>query len=699
MKKLTPVQVYVAVVCGVGLGLLATMIGEGDLGAILSARSLLFAGFVLIGELLPISVPRSREEDQITTSTTFALALLLTAGLLPAVAAQAAGSVIADLARRKPLWKTAFNAAQYCIALSAGAAMLIALTGHVEFGDGQLTAAGLPAALAAGAAFLVANTSLTGVALALAQRVRVASYLRSDLAFQLSTDGVLLVLAPIVVLASERSLLMIPLIAVPMVAVYRSARVSLENTGLVRRLEDSLSELEEMNRLNEHQALHDSLTGLPNRTLFLDRLGHAIKEASRDGTGLALLMIDLDRFKDVNDTLGHHEGDLLLQQIALRLQETVRESDTVARLGGDEFGVLLPRIGPTEHALLVAERLRDALEQPFPVDGITLDVEASTGISLFPRDGTDAETLIQRADLAMYGAKSGNVAYQVYSAKDDHLARSRISLLGELRRAIDHGELVLYYQPKVDLQSQDVVGVEALLRWHHPTRKVIPPDEFIPFAEHTGLIRPLTLYVIDAALKQSQEWRRSGLDLSVAVNLSARNVVDPELPHDVSVILERWGVAPHQLELELTESALSGEPVRAMEVLTALSRMDVGLSLDDFGTGYSSLASISRLPVDEIKIDRSFVTNMATVESDAVIVRSTIDLGHNLGMRVVAEGVETEEVWSRLAALECDVAQGFYLSRPIPPDELAGWVAQWRRSLGAPPKPDRLLLLPQSVTG
>jgi EAL domain-containing protein (putative c-di-GMP-specific phosphodiesterase class I) len=296
----------------------------------------------------------------------------------------------------------------------------------------------------------------------------------------------------------------------------------------------------------------------------------------------------------------------------------------------------------------------------------------------------------------MYAAKSRSVSYQMYSAKDDRLARSRLSLLGELRRAIDNGELVLHYQPKVALKSSEVVGVEALLRWQHPQRGLIPPDEFIPFAEHTGLIRPLTLYVIEAALRQTHEWRGQGLNLSVAVNLSARNVVDPDLPHDVSELLERWGADAHDLELEITESALTGEPLRAMEVLTALSQMDVALSLDDFGTGYSSLASISRLPVNEIKIDRSFVMNMASVESDAVIVRSTIDLGHNLGLRVVAEGVETAEVWQQLADLECDVAQGFYMGRPMPAEDIPPWIAKWRRALrrARPSDPEEVLAQP-----
>jgi diguanylate cyclase len=273
----------------------------------------------------------------------------------------------------------------------------------------------------------------------------------------------------------------------------------------------------------------------------------------------------------------------------------------------------------------------------------------------------------------MYAAKTGHHGLQVYAARYDRRSRSRLSLLGELRRAIDEGQLVLHYQPKFELVHGRVVGVEALLRWQHPTRALIPPDEFIPFAEHTGLIRSLTLFVLDAALRQAHEWRSAGRRLPVAVNLSARNVVDPQLPRDVSELLAKWKVPPDQLELEITESALLGEPLRAMEVLTQLSRMGVAISLDDFGTGYSSLASLRRLPVNEIKIDRSFVMNMTKADSDAMIVRSTIDLGHNLGLRVVAEGVETEEICNLLASLGCDVAQGFYLSRPLKVDDVPWW--------------------------
>jgi diguanylate cyclase (GGDEF)-like protein len=673
MRKLSPVYAYVLAVSALGVAVFAALLGTGELGHILSARSLLFADFVILGELLPITVPRQGEADEITTSTTFSLALLLTAGIPAAIVAQVIGSVLADGLRRKPWWKAGFNAAQYALSLSAAGGVLILFSG-TGFSRAHFVSAGsLLPILAAGAVFFLVNTSLTATALALAQGVRIRGYLGPDLLFQLSTEGVLLLLAPVVVLVSETSLLLVALIAAPMVAVYKSTRVSLENASLVRRLEQSLADLSEMNRLNEHQALHDSLTALPNRTLFLDRVAQAVRSAHRDKHRLALLLIDLDRFKDINDTLGHHHGDLLLQLIGQRLAEALRESDTIARLGGDEFGVLVPHLTDQAAASQVADRIRQALVGPFEVEELKLDVEASIGIAMYPDHGRDAEALIQRADLAMYAAKAGHQGIEVYAARYDRRSRSRLSLLGELRRAIDEGQLVLHYQPKIELESGQVIGVEALLRWMHPTRQLIPPDEFIPFAEHTGIIRSLTLFVLDAALRQTHEWREAGQELAMAVNLSARNVVDPQLPKDVAKLLEKWDVPPDQLELEITESALMGEPLRAKWVLSELSAMGVAVSLDDFGTGYSSLASLKRLPVNEIKIDRSFVMNMAAAESDAVIVKSTIDLAHNLGLRVVAEGVETKETWDMLARLHCDVAQGYYLSRPVPAAEIPSW--------------------------
>jgi diguanylate cyclase (GGDEF)-like protein len=524
-----------------------------------------------------------------------------------------------------------------------------------------------------GLVYFVSNVAITGVGLALAQDEPVVSYLARDLAFQAATDGVLLALSPVVVVVSSRSLWLVPLLVVPLTAVYRSARFSLENVQLVEKLEDSVAGLTELNRRNEHMALHDGLTGLPNRILFRDRLHQAVLHAKREGTTVGVMLIDLDRFKEINDTLGHHNGDILLQQVGPRLRKVLRESDSVARLGGDEFAILLPEVSGREETRRIAERVRRALEQPFAVGELTLDVEASVGIAMFPEHGRDVDVLLQRADLAMYVAKSNREGSRMYAERDDQYDPARLALLGELRRAIDERQLTLHFQPKADLRDHQVHSVEALMRWVHPQRGLVPPREFIPFAEHTTLIRPLTHYALNAAMAQGKAWRDMGIDLSVAVNLSVRNLLDTGLPEEVARLLRRWELPAEALELEITESVLMSEPARALRVLAELHGMGVGLSLDDFGTGYSSLAYLRQLPVDEIKIDRSFVTNMLREDSDATIVRSTIDLARNLGLRVVAEGVEDAETWERLASLDCDVAQGFYLSPPVGPTELTRW--------------------------
>ena len=436
------------------------------------------------------------------------------------------------------------------------------------------------------------------------------------------------------------------------------------------RAEEQLKRQAEINR---HQALHDPLTGLPNRTLFHDRVSQALTEAQREEVQLAVLMIDLDRFKEINDTLGHASGDRLLQEVGARLLNTLRASDSIARLGGDEFGLLLPGTCATS-VIDVVERIREAVDRPCVLDGLSVSVEASVGIAFFPDHGADVNLLLQRADVAMYVAKEGNSGYAVYNADDDRHEPKRLTLVGELRTAIDERQLMLYYQPKVELRSGRVTGVEALVRWRHPQRGIVMPDEFIPVAQETGLIKPLTLYVIDEALRQCQAWCRDGHELAIAVNISPRSLIDVEFPADVARLLGRWDVAPELLELELTEGAIVADPERATLVLERLSGMGVRLAVDDFGTGYSSLAYLKRLPIDEIKIDRSFVTNMTSSKDDAVIVRSTIDLGRNLGLDVVAEGVEDAEVWACLERLGCDVAQGYYMSRPIPAGELTSWL-------------------------
>jgi diguanylate cyclase (GGDEF)-like protein len=423
-----------------------------------------------------------------------------------------------------------------------------------------------------------------------------------------------------------------------------------------------------------YQALHDPLTALPNRILLRDRTDQAIRQADRELVPAALLLLDLDRFKEVNDTLGHHYGDQLLIQVGQRLQTALRAVDTVARLGGDEFAVLLPKIATAEGAVAVASKLQAALEEPFLLEGLTVDVEASIGVALYPDHGNDAEELLQHADIAMYAAKETHAGFVLFDPTLDQHSPRKLALLGELRRAIEHHQLVLHYQPKIHAHTRQVLGVEALVRWQHPTHGLVPPAEFIPLAERTGLITPLTHYVLDAALRQCRRWQQAGHELSVAVNVSARRLLDLAFPDEVAGLLAHWEVPARLLVVEITESTIMADPQHALEVLSRLHNMGVQLSIDDFGTGYSSMAYLKNLPVHELKVDRSFVAQMTSNASDAVIVRSTVDLGRNLGLRVVAEGVEDQTTWQELDALGCDAIQGYYISRPVPADDLISWL-------------------------
>ncbi|MBI3301707.1 MAG: EAL domain-containing protein [Deltaproteobacteria bacterium] len=452
-------------------------------------------------------------------------------------------------------------------------------------------------------------------------------------------------------------------------------------TGIVVNSRD-ISGREAQTAALRYQALHDALTDLPNRTLFLESLQEAIVDAQRYNKPLALLFLDLDRFREINDTFGHQWGDVLLQQIGPRLRSALRKSDPVARLGGDEFAVLLPTAGDATGATQIARRILSALEQPFVIEGHALDVSASIGIAFYPEHGADTDTLMRRADIAVYMAKRASSGYAFYTADQDHYSPERLILTGELRHAIEHDQLLLHYQPKAHFATGQVSHVEALVRWQHPPHGLLPPDRFVPLAEQTGLIKPLSLWVLNTALRQCHAWQQEGLTLHVAVNLSMRNLQDPRLPDIITELLATWSVAPTCLDVEITESALAADPERALEILTRLGEMGVRISIDDFGTGYSSLAYLKRLPVDEIKIDKSFVIGMTADDNDAAIVRSTIDLGHNLGLAVVAEGVENQATWDLLAALGCDFAQGYYLSRPVPAVELTHWLREPPWSMG-----------------
>jgi len=388
---------------------------------------------------------------------------------------------------------------------------------------------------------------------------------------------------------------------------------------------------------------------------------------------LAIFMMDLDRFKYVNDTLGHGVGDHVLREVSLRLEQAVTGAECIARLGGDEFAILLKHSGDTDCAG-IARQIIAALEAPFMYEEQQLDVGTSIGIAHYPEHGRDAQTLLRNADIAMYAAKRDKTGYAIYDPHYDTSQQEHLSLLGELRRAVERDELRLYYQPKVSLHSSNISAVEALIRWEHPLRGLVPPGMFIPFAEHTGYIKLLTRWVMREAVRQCGAWLREGLRLQVSVNISARDLMNRDLPTEVSALLAEHAVPPALLCLEITESGFMEDPANAQKVLDRLAELGVRLSIDDYGTGYSSLSYIMRLPVQELKIDQSFISRMAMDEEISTIVRSTIDLGHNLGLEVVAEGVEDRSVWNMLRSLGCDDAQGFFMSKPLAADALAQWI-------------------------
>ncbi len=434
---------------------------------------------------------------------------------------------------------------------------------------------------------------------------------------------------------------------------------------------------------NRYQALHDPLTDLPNRTLFQDRTSVALRAAARSGATVAVLLLDLNRFKEVNDTLGHQYGDHLLLQVADRLRESLRDADSVARLGGDEFAILLPISGWGE-ALAATQRVGAALHEPFSMYDIALDVNASIGIAL-AEPGDDVETLLRHADVAMYEAKAAHHPFARYEASRDDNNLSRLVLLGDLRRAIADRELTMYYQPKVNSGTGELSSVEALVRWQHPTLGWLQPDEFIPLAESTVTIHALTAEVLRLALTQARKWVDAGRPIPVSVNISARSLLHSAFPAQVRELLYAHGVPPHLLTLELTETAVMTDHDLALTVLQALDSMAVSLSIDDFGTGYSSMSYLKTLPVKELKIDRSFVMGMADDPDSAVIVRSAVNLGHNLGMTVVAEGVQDGLAQRKLAGMGCDLVQGYHICRPVPAEELELWIETHPVADSSPP--------------
>jgi diguanylate cyclase (GGDEF)-like protein len=660
MRDRSKVRLYCEAVFIAGCAVVVLLLPQAHLGYITSdplTFAVLTAGVVL-GEMLPIKVPRRGDDEELTLSASFAMTILLVGGLGPALIAQGLASVLQDATSGKPWWRTRFNLGQYALAMSVAWALIgdIASSSHLDvlhpFTSGQL-----PAMMIGAGGFFLVNTGVVGVAVALYQGAPILRYFRNNLSFVVITGGVVLLVAPIVLAATAYSVAIVPLCLAPVVAMYNSISQSARS---------------------EYAARHDSLTGLPNRTAFHEAITAATHDEREPA---AVLLMDLDRFKEVNDTLGHRYGDLLLVQVAQRFREVMGGESQIARLGGDEFAVVCPG-GDTGAATALAHRIADSLRTPFELDEMVVDVQASVGISLFPQHGRGVETLLQKADVAMYRAKETRTDVALYDERHDHHSPAKLALTAELRSAVAGEEIILYYQPELDLRTREVMAVEALVRWDHPRLGVLPPSSFVRMAEATNLIKPLTQRVMEIALLQVADWHAIGLDLSVAVNISAQVLVDQSFTHQVMAALRRAAVPPERLKLEVTESALMSDPVTARTVLRELEALGVEISIDDFGTGYSSLAYLADLPVSEVKIDRSFVSRMTAGSSEKIIVNSTIDLAHHLQLRTVAEGVEDWSILPELEALGCDAAQGFAISHPLAGAELTRWLLEFRSMAG-----------------
>ncbi len=661
MRGIPKVRIYCEVVFLASVAAVVLLVGDLHLRYIVDdpLTFAVLAGGILLGEMLPVKIPRRGDDEELTLSASFAMALLLLGGLGPALVAQGAASALQDVRSGKPAWRVRFNLGQYTLSMIAAwlVIRMISVSPRIDvlhpFGSRQL-----PAMLLGAAAFFLVNVFVVGVAVAAYQHVPIVRYFRGSVSFVVVTGAVVLLVAPIVLAAAAYTVVIVPLCLAPVLAMYNSVHQSARS---------------------EHEARHDALTGLPNRTAFHETIRTAIENES---VPAAVLLMDLDRFKEVNDTLGHRYGDLLLVQVAQRFKDVIGKQGQIARLGGDEFAVINPA-SDRQEATALAHRIADALRDPFELEEMVVDVQASVGIALFPEHGHGVETLLQKADVAMYRAKETRANVALYDERHDHHSPAKLALTAELRTAVDSEEIVLWYQPELDLRTREVMAVEALVRWDHPRLGVLPPSSFVRMAEATNLIKPLTQRVMEMALLQIAHWHAIGLELAVAVNISAQVLVDQSFTQQVVAALRRTGVAPQHLKLEVTETALMSDPVTARTVLRELEALGCEISIDDFGTGYSSLAYLADLPVSEVKIDRSFVSRMSAGSSEKVIVNSTIDLAHHLGLRAVAEGVEDWSMLPELEALGCDAAQGYAISHPLAGPDVTRWMLDFRSTSGA----------------
>lgn len=646
-----------ALLCAVPLARLPGQVPD------LPAAFWVMAVLAVLVDWRPFTPPGRRQSSAVFPSTCFTFAIMLGWGIAPAVAVQAAAVVMSSWRMRHVWWRGAFNIAQYALALSAAYAVTrLADLDRIGWRDVVVMAA------AAAAWFAVKYGSVT-IAVHLLSGGRWWATFRQGLAVELLSIGALLLLSPVVLAAAETSAALIPLVVVPLDAVYRMARLSAEQ--------------EQLSRI-------DPLTGLANRKGLLGEVAdqlpaHAARGAAGAGERhLALLVLDLDRFKHVNDALGHAVGDRLLVEVGSRLSGVIRDGDVIARLGGDEFAVLAPRLNGVDEARELAARVVAALAEPVPLDGLPLDVGGSVGIAMYPEHGEDFATLLRHADVAMYDAKHRGDTIAVYAPESDHNSPERLGLLADLRVALDDGpagpgrQITMYYQPQIAIDSGEVVGVEALLRWRHPRHGMVDPEELIRVAEQSAVMRLLTRRVVDDVVEQVAKWKAAGLNLRAALNVSVRDLHDGEIADQIADRLARYALPADRLQLEITEGALMADPRRVLATIARLDKIGVAIALDDFGTGYSSMQHLRRLPLAEVKVDRSFVLGMSTDADDAAIVRSVIELAGALGLRVVAEGVEDERTWRLLHAAGCHVAQGWFYARPMPADELVTWLSRYR---------------------
>jgi diguanylate cyclase (GGDEF)-like protein len=599
-------------------------------------------------------------------------AIMLGWGLAPGIAVRVTAGLVSAWRTGLPAWRWTVALAQAVLALATAYAVILIFPG-ADLAPGSVSGVADAAAMVTAVATWCLVKYGTGT---VAHRLRSGGGWRpaaSRTVAEESLAGGALLLSPVLVLAAQVTWALIPVVAVPLYAVDRMAR--------------RLTEQERLARL-------DPLTGLLNRkALVAEVAGQAAVHTERamDGAAdrrFALLLLDLDRFKHVNDALGHAVGDRLLVEVGRRLVRTVRPGDLVARLGGDEFAVLAPGLVDAEQARALARRVTGALTEPVWLDGLPLDVGGSIGIALYPEQGADFATLMRHADVAMYDAKHRGDAAAVYAAEADHNSAERLSLLGDLRRALESpagDQIAMYYQPQVEIATGEVVGVEALLRWRHPRRGMVNPEELTKVAEHSGVMRLLTRRVVEDVVEQLAKWAAAGVYLRAAVNVSVRDLHTTEIADQIAERMLQYGLPPDRLQLEITEGALMADPKRVLATIGRLDRLGVAIALDDFGTGYSSMQHLRRLPLTEVKVDRSFVLGMAGDADDAAIVRSVIELANALGMRVVAEGVEDERTWRLLHAAGCHVAQGWFFARPMPAAKLVDWVDRYRPLLPTSP--------------